>query len=86
MSNIVSRQIHLKNRIIGMPEEDDFEVVEVPLPAPEKGEVLVQNLYTSVDPYMRGGMRSAQPSQPSKADVPGGLCNQTAIGLKLGIM
>ncbi|RKU15276.1 NADP-dependent oxidoreductase, partial [Candidatus Poribacteria bacterium] len=60
MSNIVSRQIHLKNRIVGMPKESDFEIVEVPLREPVDGEVLVQNLYTSVDPYMRGGMRSAE--------------------------
>ena len=60
MPNIVSRQIHLKNRIVGMPKESDFELVEVPLSEPGEGEVLVQNLYTSVDPYMRGGMRSAE--------------------------
>lgn len=64
MSNIVSRQIHLKNRIIGMPKEEDFEVVEVPLPEPDAGEVLVKNIYTSVDPYMRGGMRSAELGKP----------------------
>ncbi len=64
MFNIVSRQIHLKNRIIGMPKEEDFEVVEVPLPEPDAGEVLVKNIYTSVDPYMRGGMRSAELGKP----------------------
>ena len=64
MSNIVSRQIHLKNPIVGMPKEDDFEVVEVQLPELKEGEVLVQNIYTSVDPYMRGGMRSRQNSKP----------------------
>ena len=57
-----------------MPKEDDFEVVEVPLPAPEKGEVLVQNLYTSVDPYMRGGMRSAQLGQPLEGGCAGQDC------------
>ena len=54
MSNIVSRQIRLKNRIVGMPKESDFELVETPLSEPAEGEVLVKNLYTSVDPYMRG--------------------------------
>ncbi|MDE0314857.1 MAG: NADP-dependent oxidoreductase [Candidatus Poribacteria bacterium] len=64
MANLVSRQIHLKNRIVGMPKEEDFEVVEVPLPEPDDGEVLVKNIYTSVDPYMRGGMRSAELGKP----------------------
>ena len=31
MPNTVSRQIRLKNRIVGMPKESDFEIVEVPL-------------------------------------------------------
>jgi len=64
MSNIVSRQIRLKHRIFGMPKKSDFELVEVTLPEPTTGEVLVQNLYTSVDPYMRGGMRSAELGKP----------------------
>ena len=34
MSNLVSQQIRLKNRIVGMPKESDFELVEVPLPEP----------------------------------------------------
>ena len=32
MPNIISRQIRLKDRIVGMPKESDFELVEVPLP------------------------------------------------------
>ena len=35
---------------------DDFEIVEVSLPSPSAGEVEVENLYISVDPYMRGRM------------------------------
>ena len=71
MPNIVSRQIRLRDRVVGMPKESDFELVEVPLPEPGEGEVLVQNLYTSVDPYMRGGMRSAQPGQPLEGGCAG---------------
>lgn len=33
-------------------------MVEVELPAPETGQVLVENRYMSVDPYMRGRMRA----------------------------
>lgn len=56
MTNDVSREIHLKSRPVGMPASDNFELVTVPLPEPGPGQVLVQNIYMSVDPYMRGRM------------------------------
>ena len=34
--------------------EDNFKLVESPVPAPKEGEVLVRNLWLSLDPYMRG--------------------------------
>jgi NADPH-dependent curcumin reductase CurA len=37
----------------GPPSRDDFAFVTAPLPTPAAGEVLVENLYLSVDPYMR---------------------------------
>jgi NADPH-dependent curcumin reductase CurA len=39
-----------------MPKESDFELVRASLAAPGAGEMLVRNIYTSVDPYMRGRM------------------------------
>jgi NADPH-dependent curcumin reductase CurA len=56
MKKSLSSEIHLKRRPSGMPEESDFELVEVPIPEPGDGEVLVRNIYMSVDPYMRGRM------------------------------
>ena len=56
MAETVSREIRLKNRPVGLPRESDFELATVPLPTPGAGEVLVRNLYMSVDPYMRGRM------------------------------
>lgn len=56
MSASVSREIHLINRPVGLPKEIDFELVTTPMPKPGPGEVLVCNLYMSVDPYMRGRM------------------------------
>jgi NADPH-dependent curcumin reductase CurA len=56
VSQILSREIRLKHRPVGVPKEDDFELVTVPLPEPREGEVLVQNIFMSVDPYMRGRM------------------------------
>ena len=39
-----------------MPDEGNFDLVMVDVPAPADGEVLVRNLWMSVDPYMRGRM------------------------------
>ncbi len=52
-----SREIHLKSRPEGTPQDGDFELVTVDVADPGDGEVLVQNHYMSVDPYMRGRMR-----------------------------
>ena len=54
-----SRVIQLCSRPQGLPKPSDFELVEVPVRAPGEGELLVENLYVSVDPYMRGRMREA---------------------------
>ncbi len=51
-----SREIRLKQRPVGMPRHDDFELATVEVPAPGTGEVQVRNLCMSVDPYMRGRM------------------------------
>lgn len=51
-----SREIHLNAYLQGAPKPENYAVVEADLPAPKDGEVLVKNLYISVDPYMRGRM------------------------------
>jgi len=56
MTNRISREIRLKNRPVGLPSESDFELAEVTLPEVGDGLLLVQNIYMSVDPYMRGRM------------------------------
>ena len=84
MSNLVSRQIRLKNRILGMPKDIDFELVEAPLPEPAAGEVLVKNLYTSVDPYMRGGMRSAELGQPLEGRCAGQIVQSNSGQFQVG--
>lgn len=38
----------------GMPQEDTFKIEEIDTPKLESDGVLVQTLYISVDPYMRG--------------------------------
>jgi len=56
VKKIVSREIQLRSRPLGIPSESDFELAEVPVREPKKGEILVHNEYISVDPYMRGRM------------------------------
>ncbi len=58
MSSRTARQIQMVSRPAGMPGHEHFNLVEVELPAPSAGEVLVENRYMSVDPYMRGRMRA----------------------------
>jgi NADPH-dependent curcumin reductase CurA len=53
---VQSREIRLRRRPVGMPTPDDFELATVDVPDPGPGEVRVQNLCMSVDPYMRGRM------------------------------
>jgi NADPH-dependent curcumin reductase CurA len=54
MANDVNRQWHLAAHPVGMVKESDFALREVPIPKPRDGQVLVRNLYLSVDPAMRG--------------------------------
>lgn len=54
---LTSREIHLAKYPEGIPEPDDFDLVEVTVPDPDIGEVLVKNIWMSVDPYMRGRLR-----------------------------
>ena len=56
MPALFSKEIHLKSRPIGLPKLDDFELNQVEIPEPQKGEILVRNLWISIDPYMRGRM------------------------------
>ena len=60
-----NRKITLKSRPDGYPELSDFELVEEQIPQPREGEVLIQSLWLSLDPYMRGRMRDAASYAPS---------------------
>jgi NADPH-dependent curcumin reductase CurA len=50
------REIRLAARPSGWPTPENFRLVEVPVPRPAPGQVLIRNRYMSVDPYMRGRM------------------------------
>ena len=64
MAEILSREIRLRRRPTGLPDEDDFELATVPIPELRAGEVLVRNIYMSVDPYMRGRMNAGKSYTP----------------------
>jgi hypothetical protein len=56
MSKISSREIHLVSRANGIPTAANFTLAQIELePLPDQ-QVLVRNLFLSVDPYMRGRM------------------------------
>jgi NADPH-dependent curcumin reductase CurA len=54
MHQRTNRQVRLRSRPSGIPEAEHFEIVEVPLPDLSDGQVLVRNIYLSVEPAMRG--------------------------------
>ncbi len=65
---MINRSITLVRTPDALPKEDDFDITSTDLPVPSNEEVLVQNLYLSVDPYLRALLRS-----PKRVDsiVPG---------------
>ncbi len=64
MSKIKSREIRLTSRPVGIPNAANFTLAETELPALNQGEVLVRNLFMSVDPYMRGRMNDRKSYVP----------------------
>ncbi|NUR72144.1 MAG: NADP-dependent oxidoreductase [Hamadaea sp.] len=60
----MARQITLASRPVGWPTADNFALVEVDTPAPAEGQLVVRNLFMSVDPYMRGRMNDVKSYVP----------------------
>lgn len=57
-------QVLLASRPSGWVRESDFEIVEGGMPEPRAGEVLIENYWLSLDPYMRGRMSAAKSYAP----------------------
>ena len=55
----MTRRLVLARRPVGAPTPDCFRLEEVPEAAPADGEVKLQTLYFSLDPYMRSRMSDA---------------------------
>jgi len=60
MPDIVNRQVVLASRPEGEPRDENFKIIEGPVPDCGEGEVLVRTIYLSLDPYMRGRMSAAK--------------------------
>jgi hypothetical protein len=64
MSGLRSREIRLAARPSGIPTPADFTVAWTDSAPLKDREVLVRNLYMSVDPYMRGRMNAGRSYAP----------------------
>jgi NADPH-dependent curcumin reductase len=58
-SNRMNRQVRLKARPEGIPQAEHFELAEERVPELRDGQILVRNLYLSVEPAMRGWVNAA---------------------------
>ena len=87
----MTSEIRLASRPKGWPSADNFTLVRVETPPPADGQVLVRNLYMSVDPYMRGRMNDVksyvppfQVGQPLEGAAVGEIVESRAAGLTPG--
>lgn len=54
MTRSRNRQVLLVSRPDGIPQAENFRIVDAPIPVPGPGQVLVRNRWLSVEPAMRG--------------------------------
>jgi NADPH-dependent curcumin reductase CurA len=64
-----SREVHLIERPQGLAVPEHFRIVETNVPDPTEGQILVENIYMSVDPAMRP--RLAGPTALNEAMIGG---------------
>ncbi len=60
MTKTVSQEVRLASRPKGFPSAENFTLAQVELEPLKDQEVLVRNLFMSVDPYMRGRMNEGK--------------------------
>ncbi len=72
----LNRQWRLSSRPVGLIKETDFELHRVPIPALDNGEILVRNIYLSLDPANRGWMNDVESYLPpiEIGEVMRGIC------------
>jgi len=64
MQDIISREIRLASRPNGIPTAANFTCAQTELKSLPDQEVLVRNMFMSVDPYMRGRMNDRKSYAP----------------------
>ena len=64
MTNTNSREVRLASRPKGIPTAANFILAESTLPPLQDQQVLVRNMFMSVDPYMRGRMNEGKSYVP----------------------
>lgn len=91
MPNVVSREIRLTSRPSGIPTEANFTIAQTELGRLHGQEVLVRNLFMSVDPYMRGRMNDTKSyvppfelNKPLDGGAVGEVIASRAEGFKVG--
>ncbi len=67
MSNSANRRIVLASRPTGAPTPDNFRIETQAVPVAAEGQMLLQTIYLSLDPYMRGRMSDAPSYAPPVA-------------------
>ncbi len=81
----LSREIHLVRRPNGAPTPADFALVERSVGDAADGEVLVENLWISVDPAMRPRLNAGQPLDEAMMGMALGRVVQSKLaGLSVG--
>lgn len=65
MSDTRNVQIRLASRPSGWVTEDNFSVTDEAVPDVENGQLLIRNIFMSVDPYMRGRMNDTKSYVPA---------------------
>lgn len=75
-----NRQWRLAVRPIGFIKESDFEWRKEPVPAPGEGEILVRNIYLSLDPANRGWVREV------KSYIPPVAIGEVMRGITIGVV
>lgn len=63
-----NRRVLLRRRPRGRPVAEDFALVHEAIPGPAEGELLVRNLYCSLDPAMRRWMDEKSYAEPIALD------------------
>jgi NADPH-dependent curcumin reductase len=63
-----NKRVVLASRPVGWVKEENFRIESAPVPKPKDGEVLVKNLWLSLDPYMRGRMNDVK-SYAAKQEI-----------------